>query len=324
MYDVITFGAATRDVFLRSKALELHKEHGIVEACFPFGAKLNVEEIVFETGGGATNNAATFARMAGMRTAAVTDIGNDLAGSDIMAALDREGIDTRFVKRHQGQKTAYSTILLSGVAERTILTYRGASSHASAQHVPVGKMKARLFHASTLNGDLALLSSIIARAEKIGAMVFMNPGSGEFRQPRAKLMPMLKKLDMLIVNREEAAALTKLPASELPALIGGLRKIVPHAVITDGKNGAYAITAHDLLYAEIVPAKRINLTGAGDAFGSAYAAAIIDHRDIRSALAIATLNAAGVVQRTGAKVGILRGWPSAREISKVKIKKVIL
>ena len=63
MFDVITFGSATRDVFLRSKAMELHKEHGIEEACFPFGAKIDIDDIDFETGGGATNNAVTFTRL---------------------------------------------------------------------------------------------------------------------------------------------------------------------------------------------------------------------------------------------------------------------
>jgi ribokinase len=324
MHDVITFGSATRDVFLRSKAMELRKEHGTVEACFKFGAKLNVEEIVFETGGGGTNNAVTFSRLARMRVAAVTDVGDDLAGSDVIAALDRDGVDTRFVKRHHGLKTAYSTVLLSGAAERTILTYRGAAALTDHRHIPLTKMKARLFHISNLSGDLTFLSAILAQAQKIGAKAFMNPGSDELRRPKSKLLPLLRQLDMLFLNRDEASALTGLPFGNLKGIVSALRKITGHAVMTDGRDGAYAITAHDLLHSEIVPAARINLTGAGDAFSSAYAAAILAHRDIRSALAIGTLNAAGVVQHTGAKVGIRRGWPSVHEIAKVKIKKVII
>lgn len=324
MYDVITFGSATRDVFLRSEAMELHKEHGTMEACFAFGAKLNVEEIVFETGGGATNNAVTFSRMAKLRTAAVTDVGDDLAGSDIVAALDRDRVDTRFVKRHHGTKSAYSTILLSGIAERTILTYRGAASLADHRHVPINTLKARLFHLSSLNGDLGYLAALIERSRRIGAKIFMNPGMAELGKPKPKLVPLLKKLDLLILNVDEASALTGKPVWEIPSLVASLRKIAPHCIMTDGHRGAYAILPHDLLHADIVKSARTNLTGAGDAFGSAYAAAILKDRDIRSALAIATLNATGVVQHTGAKVGILHAWPSAHEISKVKIKKIIL
>lgn len=324
MYDVITFGALTRDVFVRSKALELHKEHGLMEACFPFGAKLNVEDIVFETGGGAGNNAVTFARLAKMKTAVVASIGYDRSGDDIVGALKREGIETKLIDRLGREKTAYSTVLLSGVAERTILTYRGASAKINHAHLPWRNINARLFYVSGLSGDLDLLAAILNHAAKIKTKVFMNPGGGEFKQPRAKLLPLLAKLDLLSVNKEEAATLTGAPADNLGRLVAAIRKICRHSIITDGRNGAYAITEHDLLHAAIVPSPRINLTGAGDAFGSAYAAAIIDDRDIRSALAIGTLNATGVVQHTGAKVGILSGWPSPREIAKVKIKKVIL
>jgi ribokinase len=324
MFDIITFGSATRDVFLRSRSLELHKDRGITEACFLFGAKLDVEEIVFDTGGGATNNAVSFSRLAKLKTAAVTSVGDDASGSDIIAALKKDGVDARFVERRTGVTTAYSTILLSGVAERTILTYRGPAAVPRRERIAWNKISAKLFHVSGLSGDLDLLSAIIARAERIGAKVFMNPGGGEFRQPASKLYPLLAKLDLVIVNREEASTLTGAPLSDLGKLAAEMRKICRHAIITDGPAGAYAITEHDLLHAAIVKVRRVNLTGAGDAFGSGYAAAIIKHHDIRTALAVGTLNATGVVQHTGAKVGILRAWPSAHAISQVKIKKVIL
>ena len=76
------------------------------------------------------------------------------------------------------------------------------------------------------------------------------------------------------------------------------------------------------MYAAVLPAKRVNLTGAGDAFGSAFAAGFLKKMDVRTALALGTLNATSVVQKMGAKVGILRGWPSPREIRSVKIKKL--
>jgi ribokinase len=324
MFDVITFGSATRDVFVRSRSLELHKEHGATEACFLFGAKLEVEEIAFETGGGATNNAATFARLGKFKTAAVTNVGDDYSGLEVVDALKKDRVDIRFVKRLPKTHTSYSTILLSGIAERTILTYRGPAAHLSAEKIAWPQMSAKLFHVSGLSGNLPLLTDILARAGRIGAKVFMNPGGGEFTQPAAKLHPLLKRLDILIVNREEAATLTGAPLADLGKLAAGLRKLCAHAVMTDGRAGAYAVTGRDILHAAIVPCRRINLTGAGDAFGSGYAAAILKHHDLRTALAVGTLNATGVVQHTGAKIGILHAWPSSHAISQVKIKKVIL
>jgi len=322
MFDVITFGSATRDVFLRSKAMELHKEHGIEEACFPFGAKIDIDDIDFETGGGATNNAVTFTRLGKLRTAAVARIGADASGEEIVSTLKRDRVNTAFFQRAKDEKTGYSVILLSKEAERTILPFRGASAELDAGLIDWHKMNARLFHVSSLGGDIDLLRKIIARAKKIGAEVCLNPGGNELKQGRSALAPLLAKLDIVFLNREEAATLTGKNDADLSGIIAGMRKLTTHSVVTDGPAGAYAVTAHETLYAPIIPVKKINLTGAGDAFGSAYAAAMLKHNDIRIALAVGTANATGVVQHMGAKVGILNKWPTSQYLARVKIKKM--
>ena len=73
MFDVISIGSATLDVFLRSPELDVEKQNGTKEICVPYGAKLEVEEIHFETGGGGTNTAVTFARQ-GLKVACIEEI----------------------------------------------------------------------------------------------------------------------------------------------------------------------------------------------------------------------------------------------------------
>ncbi len=321
MFDVITFGSATRDVFLRSKAMELHNEHGVEEACFPFGAKIDVEDITIETGGGATNNAVSFARLAKLKTAVVASVGNDASGDEIVQALKRERIDTSLIQRVKDVKTGYSVILLSKEAERTILTYRGAASMISEDEIDWDRISAKLFHVSSLGGNLDLLEAIIKRAKRIGAEVCFNPGGNELRQARA-LLPLLAKLDIVFLNREEASLLTGKKDADLRGIIKAMRKTCAHSVVTDGPAGAYSVTPHETVFAGIIPVKKINLTGAGDAFASAYAAAMLKHNDVRTALALGSANATGVVQHMGAKVGILDKWPTAQYLARVKIKKM--
>ena len=320
MFDVITIGSATRDVFLRSKAMELHKEHGIEEACFPFGAKIDVEDITLETGGGATNNAVTFARLAKLKTATIASIGNDASGNEVIAALKRDNINTSLIQRLPNIKTGYSVILLSKAAERTILTYRGAASMIDAGKVDWSKAKAKLFHVSSLGGNLELLGKIIAHAKKTGAEVCFNPGGNELRQGKKALAPLFAKLDTVFLNREEAALLTGIADADLPGIIRAMRRFCAHAVVTDGSAGAYAVTPHETVFAGIINVKKTNRTGAGDAFNSAYAAAMLRHNDVKTALAVGTANATGVVQHMGAKVGILNKWPTPQYLSRVKIK----
>jgi sugar/nucleoside kinase (ribokinase family) len=183
-------------------------------------------------------------------------------------------------------------------------------------------MNARLFHVSSLGGDLGLMKKIIARAVAAKAKVYWNPGNNELTHGAAALRPILSRVDLVSLNREEAAALTGKKDADLRGIVRAMQKLVVHSVITDGPKGAYAVSPGEVLHAAVVPAKRINLTGAGDAFTSGYAIGLLHYHDARTALALGTLNATGVVQNMGAKAGILHHMPSKHELSRVKIKKI--
>ena len=82
MFDVITIGSATRDVFLASKGFKVKRDKSSVtdvDLVLPLGSKIEVENIIFETGGGATNAAVTFTRQ-GLKTAAIARLGEDPGG----------------------------------------------------------------------------------------------------------------------------------------------------------------------------------------------------------------------------------------------------
>src|SRR5436190_8291037 len=90
---ILTFGAATQDVFLMGKALHARRDvrsRDYVEQ-FPLGAKIDVERVHFDTGGGATNAAVTFARQ-GLDATFVGKVGHDPAGAEIVRALRRDGV----------------------------------------------------------------------------------------------------------------------------------------------------------------------------------------------------------------------------------------
>lgn len=325
MFDVITVGSATRDVFLRSRALHPHPSKDAltqVEACFPFGAKVDIDELLFATGGGATNNAVTFARMGKLRTAALARIGADSAGRDILDALRFDRVSADFVQTAKDELTAYSTILLADVGERTILVYRGASRTIEAAKLPWSRLRARLFHLSSLGGNLTLLGKLIAHARRTGTKIAMNPGGEEFKRGAAALRPLFQKLDWLNVNREEAARLTGAPYGNIRAVIRALRRFAKSSVVTDGPRGAYAVLPDKILYAQTLGTKPRNVTGAGDAFGSAFAVGLIKKNDPDYALRLGILNADSVIRGMGAKAGILERMPNAAALARVKIRKI--
>lgn len=322
MYDFITFGSATRDVFLRSPALETHpSEHSAsgIDCCFPLGAKVEISELVFETGGGATNAAVTFSRL-GHKTATVVCVGDDLSGKNILEVLEANGIDTSFVQTHPREQTAFSLITLVGSGERTIMVYRGAAEHLSGDLIPWTKTKAKWFYMSSLAGQMNLHREIFDHAERIGAKIAWNPGSRELTLGLEQLAPFIKRVDVLNINFEEAMKLVGMTKRNLGSILNVLRGMAKRAVvITDGQNGAYADDGQRTWHSGVVDVPRVNVTGAGDAFGSGLVAGLEKEGDIAYAMAVGTLNATGVVQITGAKRGLLESYPNDSEIERVKV-----
>lgn len=348
-YDVITIGSATRDVFMQISALHTHRASDAInhlEASLPYGAKIDIDNIVLETGGGANNNATTFARLGKFKTAALARIGSDTEGEAILKALKTDHIDSSLVQITNKEHTAYSSILYHGgaQAERTILVHRGASSQFEHEKIPWEKLQAKWFYISSLGGDLVLLRQILLHAKKINAQVALNPGGQELSQPvfSALLTSAAKHvLSFLIVNREEAAQLTGVRFEETKELLHMLSRIAGSAIMTDGPKGAYAVlgpqqTAHSRqlepravsrkLAAYFIPSAGStpkNLTGAGDAFGSGFLTGWIKSKgDIQEALRVGTLNADSVVKHIGAKVGILKTYPSKKQLSSLPVKPI--
>lgn len=322
MFDVVTIGAATRDVFIKSTAFEVHDgDHPpeSIEGCFPLGAKIEIDDMIFETGGGATNAAATFARL-GYKSATVSAIGADTLGHLVVEALKHEKIDTDLIQQLAGEQTAYSAILVAGSGERTILVFRGASQKIDPKDVPWAKVKAKWLYISSLGGSKALLEAALSHADKNDIRVAWNPGVKEIKNGLASLSPLIAETDLFNLNKEEAAELVG--TTDLRKIIETLRPLPRRAIIvTDGLGGAYAAGKDgEVLHSDVLDVPRVNVTGAGDAFGSGIVAGLLANDDMRYALAVGTWNATGVVQQMGAKRGLMRSYPPEAMIKKVRIR----
>ena len=95
MYDVITVGSATVDVFAhtdRSQLIKIMTDHSEQDLlAYPSGSKIIITELDFTTGGGGTNTAVSLARL-GLKTAYLGQLGNDDNGNHILKKLKEEKI----------------------------------------------------------------------------------------------------------------------------------------------------------------------------------------------------------------------------------------
>ena len=316
-YDVITIGSATRDVFLRAEGFELRKHADSptgVEQCFPLGSKIEIKEIFFASGGGGTNAAVTFGRQ-GFKTACVGVIGNDLGGGEILKELESEGVDIKYIHRHNEGHTAYSIILVSPTGERTILSYKGEGQHFDVGHVPIDSFGARWFYIDSLGGHFDLLETLVNHAVKNEIKIAINPGGKELAHGLEKLKPLLKHVDIFAANKEEGAQLVGTEPEEEEETIKRLAEVCGGIVVlTDAHNGVKVLAGSVLYSARVPDSPVVERTGAGDAFNSGFMCEYIRSGDVKKAIQLATANASSVVTKWGAKAGILKKgdwgpWP---------------
>lgn len=318
MFDFITIGSATRDVFLKTGDFEVrphpHSPTGM-EQCFPLGSKLEIKEMVFATGGGGANAAVTFARQ-GWKTAAVGVIGHDFNGQEVLKELLAEGVNTDFFQKHDDDHTAYSVILVNPSGERTILSYKGEGQHFNVAKIPFEQFKTKWFFLNSLGGNFKFLSAVVEYAIKNNIKIAMNPGGKELAYGLDKLIPVLKTVDVFITNLEEGAQLLGSKEMKIAEVLDKLKeKVGGVTVVTDGPQGVLVKDQQGQVYRAGVPdSPVVERTGAGDAWSSGFVSEYARNGDMVKAIQFGTANASSVVTKFGAREGILRQndwgpWP---------------
>lgn len=301
----VSIGAAVQDVFLsHSDALDpVKEEDGAFYAELKMGGKADVDQIHFSTGGGATNASVTFARQ-GMHSIFVGAIGDDPAGQAVREDLKREGVDAK-LSHSQKYNTGYSVVLLADNGERTILTYRGASTHYESTHFDLSELgHVDWLYMSNVAGSMDILEKLFHQAKKMEIKIAWNPGKAELKHA-AKVKELLSFVDVLIANKQETQTIVK--GDELEDLAHAASKLVPVAVISDGAEGVAATDGTTYVRAGIYEDVRvIDRTGAGDAFGSGFVSKWAQGASLAEAVTFASANSTSVVSKIGAKAGILK------------------
>lgn len=300
---IVTIGKATQDVFLKSTNPFQQFEHkGVKYERLPVGQKLDLDEVIFSTGGNVTNAAVTFARQ-GLHSKYAWCIGDDVPSETILHGLDREGVDTSRVYQGPQFKASYSVVLMLSGGERTILNYRGTMPTAKSSELDLSIIEdGDWLYISSL-GDMDLLERIITKASKYDIKVMLNPAGVELEHTD-KLKTLLEDVDILTVNKEEAQMIVH--GETLEELARHARHYCPVVIVSDGPNGAVATDGKTVIHAgmyEDVPV--IDRTGGGDAFGSGFLSQYAQGKSLRESVVFASANSTSVVQYVGAKEGIL-------------------
>jgi sugar/nucleoside kinase (ribokinase family) len=305
--DFLAIGDIVTDAFIKLKQASVHgtpSEDGY-EICVPFADKIPYEDVLITEAVGNASNAAVSASLLGLKSALVSNIGDDKEGKACVEALKKAGVNTDLIKVNTGMKTNYHYVLWYG-ADRTILI-----KHEVYPYVLPEFNEPKWIYFSSVNETAFPFHYTIADYldNHPNVKLAFQPGKFEIKMGKEKLQRLYKRSEIFFCNVEEAKKILGLDSVEIKDLLSKVYDLGPKIVIiTDGPNGAYAYDGKEYLFIPTYPDKNppYERTGAGDAFASTLVSTLILGKDLKEGLLWAGINSMSVVQDVGAQRGLLK------------------
>jgi sugar/nucleoside kinase (ribokinase family) len=301
-YDIVAIGDTTIDAFieLHEATVQCGVNHTDCQLCLSFADKIPYEHLVMLPAGNSTNNAVGSSRL-GLKTAFLSAVGDDDRGSSIIKELKKESIDTSLIKVNLGVQTNFHFVLVFR-GERTILIKHNKFNY----HLPDHLSTKWIYFSSMAKNTEAFhkhFESFLKRNPNIN--LSFNPGTFQMRMGTNKLKGIYESTEILFLNREEAQLVTKVKSRDIKKLSTAMHRLgAKIAVITDGRDGSYASDGRQIWYMDAFKGPRIESTGAGDSYSTAFTAAMFYGNSIPEAMAWGTINGGMVAQFVGPHKGL--------------------
>lgn len=312
-YDVVTIGDILRDIFVFPAEDEMEKpiNRSLIERkvqgerflLFEFGDKIAISDIAYGIGGSAGNVAAGIAKI-GLKSGVIGKVGRDNEGHEVLTTLRNAKVNTSYIEIDDQKKTSFG-IILSYRGERSILVFH--SFRPTDFEIPADLDTEWLYVGPLGENYKTLYTKITSLAAEKNIKIAINPGSIQIKDGLSAFGGLLRVAKILFVNKEEGAELAGISGiANVRDIVNVLRKTgVETIVVTDGKEGAYLATQDEFMKIGVYPGNRVEATGAGDAFASAFLAGTIKGEKLLTCLEWGVTNSASVIEHIGAQTGLL-------------------
>jgi sugar/nucleoside kinase (ribokinase family) len=329
--DILSIGDIATDAFIRLKDAHVHCKvnNESCELCLRFAEKIPFEYVkVIKAVGNAANVAVSVARL-GLRSALVSNIGDDTNGHECIVELQKNKVDTSLVRVNKNKPTNYHFVLWFE-SDRTILVnhteydyklpkplYRESPSRSEPKWIYLTSIGA-----NTLSYHAGIADYLEAHQK---VKLAFQPGTFQISLGPVQLGRLYSRADIIVVNVEEARKILSVAhdpttdtkteikdhtnnMNDIKSLLGGLAKYGPKLVlITDGPRGAYMFDGDCYYFMPMYPEPRpaFERTGCGDAFASTFVSALAMGKTPLEALTLAPINPMSVAQFIGSQEGLL-------------------
>jgi len=204
-------------------------------------------------GGKGFNQAVTAARQ-GVEVVMVGCIGDDGGGTDLLSALEEEGMTTAFVRRHATMPTGRAHITVDDRGANNIVVVPGANAGVS---FPSAALEGAAVLLAQLEVPLPVVAAAMAAGRAAGLTTILNPAPA-----RPLTDDLLENVDYLVPNETESEQLGEVS-------FGGT------AIVTQGERGALVLRPGQRdRHVPPIMVDVVDTTAAGDAFCGCLAAGL--------------------------------------------------
>ena len=255
-----------------------------------------------ESGGVGANIAVGLAHL-GQSVTLLGATGDDDVGDFLRTHLQAAGVDTTALLRREGQPSYQCFVALTTSGERMIYGLPGAAVIEQPAELNLDHIhRASALHIATAYKDVARVA--IQAARENDALVSYTPADVWWPHNPEVVLEIARDVDVLIVNRVEAAALTGLDAP-LEAAAWLMHQGCGVVVLTLGADGVLLGDRGQTLSIPACPVVgMVDTTGAGDAFTAGMVTGMVMQMALSQAAQLGVAVAALKLRASGAQTGL--------------------
>jgi len=297
VWDIVVVGGAYTDYVIRGP--ELPKR----------GETVLGQESLIVPGSKGSNQAVAAARLGAHRVALIARVGSDARGDEIIAQLQAEHVDSRYVVRDQAVPTGMSLIQVNERGRKQMMVSLGASRRLTVEDIQRASeaiSSTRVF-LTQLEIPLEVSLEAIRLAHKAGAWVVFDPAPAPQTALPDELFAMV---DMIKPDTREAEALTGMHVTDRDSARQAAHQLMQRGVkvvvIQAGDRGDLLVWREGECWLPRIPVKAVDATGAGDSLAAALAVALVEGRSLEEAGPFASATAALTTTKLGARPALPR------------------
>ncbi|MCC3372510.1 ribokinase [Cohnella sp. REN36] len=255
-------------------------------------------------GGKGANQAIACGRL-GKDVSLIGCAGRDPFGDRLIHSLQKNGVNSEFVKITERASTGTVLVTVDDTAENTMIVIKGANEMLTTQDIDacIGLIRSSSVLLVQMEVPHEVVLYAMTEARKHGVYIILDPAPAE-----GVTLDMLGFADLITPNKQETKHFTGIDVTDEASAAAAARQLadagVKNSIIKMAEQGSLIYADGKCTRVKGIRVEAVDTVGAGDSFAGALAVALDDGATITEAVEFATAVSALKVTRSGAQDGI--------------------